>query len=94
MKKETKFKIKSCIAIKDGTLQREFVFKNHEEENFTINVSFHKFEKFKYYIHSNTKHYVVMKDRGGEPYPYAVPDELWLSKSVFNEYFSKINDNK
>ena len=84
-----KFNIKSCRVIKDGTLQREFNFKGHEEQNFTINVSFHECEKFKYYIHPNTKHYVVMKDRGNEPYPYAVPDELWLSKDVFNEYFKK-----
>ena len=84
-----KFKIHSCVARKDGTLQREFNFKGHEEQNFTINVPFKNGEKHKYYIHPNTKHYVVIKDRGDEPYPYAVPDELWLSKDVFYEYFKK-----
>jgi len=77
-----KFNIHSCVARKDGTLQREMC-------DFTINVPFKDGEKHKYYIHPNTKHYVVIKDRGDEPYPYAVPDELWLSKDVFNEYFKK-----
>lgn len=82
-----KLKIKPCRAIKDGTLTRDFVFNSPTSKDFTISVSFKECEKFKYYIHSHTKMYVVMKDRGNEPYPYAVPDELWLSKKTFNEYF-------
>jgi hypothetical protein len=82
-----KIKIKNCVAKKDGTLTRDFVFNSPTTKDFTIHVPFKEGEKHKYYIHPNTKDYVVMKDRGNESYPYAIPDELWLSKEIFKEYF-------
>lgn len=77
----------SCIAIKDGTLTRDFVFNSPTTKDFTIHVSFKEGDRFIYHIDTYTKLYVTYKDRNGEPYPYAVPDEVWLSKTTFYEYF-------
>ena len=83
-------KILYCKAIKTGQLSRDWVF--DKSPGFTVDVLFDEGDIFNYWISEFNNLHVVQKGNPYEPYPYSVPNDMWITKEVFNSYFKKIPD--
>jgi hypothetical protein len=83
-------KIKYCKAIKEGRLKRDWVF--DKSPGFTVHLLFDEGDIFFYYVSTFNHQYVVQKGNPYKPYPYSVPNNVWITKEVFDIYFEEIPD--
>jgi len=79
-----------CKAIKEGRLKRDWTFDN--SPGFTVTMIFEPGDICFYYVSTFNGLYVIQKGNPYEPYPYAVPNDIWITKAVFDLYFVDIPD--
>jgi hypothetical protein len=77
-------------AVRDGRLTRDWVF--DKSPGFTVTMVFEEGDIGFYYVSTFNNLYAVQKGNPYEPYPYAVPNDIWITKEVFDIYFEDIPD--